>query len=582
MPRDALTFDNDAIAKVLDEIADLLELKGENVFRAVTYRAAARSIRDLREPLAKLAQEKRLKEIPKVGPSVGEAIEQIITTGSSKRHQELKAAVPPGLLTLLRVGGVRPATARTIYARLKIRTTEELEEAASEHRLQKLPKTQAKTEENILRSIAALKQRTGRSLLHEPRAAATTMADYLRAETGVTQLAIAGSLRRYKETIGDVDIVVAGDDAASIFEVFARAPTIDRVLARGDTKCSVVVERGLQIDLRVVPERSFGAALLYFTGSKEHNVRLRGLALRRKLLLNEYGLYRVGAEERGQEIAGTTEEEVYAALEMDWIPPELREDRGEIDAAKAHALPKLVELAQVRGDLHTHTNWTDGRDPLADMARRARAKGYAYLAVTDHSPGLGMTNGLSPERIEVRLAEAAHHNAELAPFRIIVGTEVDIRANGALDYPHALLAKFDIVRASVHSSFAQTREQMTARVVGPMRHPLVTSLSHPPGRLLEKREPHAVDLDKVIDAAVETGTWIEVNGGPERLDLPDTWIRKAVERGATLVAHSDAHAIEELDWMDLAVGTARRGWAPEGNIANVRDLDAMLASRKKR
>src|SRR5256884_4408140 len=398
MPRDALTFDNDAIAKVLDEIADLLELKGENVFRAVTYRAAARSIRDLREPLTKLVAEKRLREIPRVGPAVAEAIEQLVTTGTSKRYAELQAAVPPGHLTLLRVPGVGPATARIIYARLKIRTTEELEEAASEHRLQKLPKTQAKTEENILRSIAALKQRTGRSLLHEPRAAATTMADYLRAETGVTQLAIAGSLRRYKETIGDVDIVVAGDDAAPIFAVFARAPTIDRVLARGDTKCSAVVERGLQIDLRVVPERPSGPALLYFTGSKEHNVRLRGLALRRKLLLNEYGLYRVGAEERGQEIASKTEEDIYAALEMDFIPPELREDRGEIDAAKAHALPKLVELAQARGDLHTHTNWTDGRDPLANMARRARAKGYAYLAVTDHSPGLRMTNRLSPER----------------------------------------------------------------------------------------------------------------------------------------------------------------------------------------
>jgi len=490
--------------------------------------------------------------------------------------------VPPGLLTLLRVPGVGPATARTIYEHLRITTVEELEEAAKDHRLQQLPKIQAKTEENILRSIAALKQRTGRSLLHEARAAATAMADYLRAETGAADLAIAGSLRRYKETIGDVDIVIAGDDAAPIFDVFAGAPSVERVLARGDTKCSVIVDHGLQIDLRVVPSRSFGAALLYFTGSKEHNVRLRGLALRRKLLLNEYGLYRIGAEERGQEIASATEEEVYAALEMDWIPPELREDRGEIDAAKAHALPKLVELAQVRGDLHTHTNWTDGRDPLANMARRARAKGYAYLAVTDHSPGLGMTNGLSPERIAARLAEAERLNADLAPFRVIVGTEVDIRANGALDYPDELLAKFDIVSASVHSSFAQPREQMTARVVGAMRHPLVTALSHPTGRLLEKREPHAVDLDAVIDAAVETGTWIEVNGGPERLDLPDTWIRKAVDHGATLVANSDAHAIEELEWMDLAIGTARRGWAAEGSLANVRGLDAMLASRKKR
>src|SRR5207253_5563012 len=295
---------------------------------------------------------------------------------------------------------------------------------------------------------------------------------------------------------------VAGDDAAPIFEVFARGPRVERVLARGDTKCSVIVDRGLQIGLRVVPARSFGAALLYFTGSKEHNVRLRGLALRRKLLLNEYGLYRVGAEARGQEIASLTEEAVYAALEMDWIPPELREDRGEIDAAREHRLPTLVRVSDIRGDLHTHTNWTDGRDPLVDMARRAKAKGYAYLAVTDHSPGLGMTNGLSPERIAARMTEAAKLNAELAPFRILVGTEVDIRANGKLDYPDEILARFDIVSASVHSSFAQTREQMTARVTGAMRHPLVTAVSHPTGRLLEKREAHAVDLDAVIAAAV--------------------------------------------------------------------------------
>jgi len=570
VPRDALTFDNDAIAKVLDEIADLLELKGENVFRAVTYRAAARAIRDLREPLTKLAQEKRLKEIPKVGPSVEEAIEQLIATGSSKRHQELQAAVPPGLLTLLRVSGVGPATARTIYDHLRITTIEELEEAAREHRLRQLPKIQAKTEENILRSIAALRQRTGRSLLHEARAGAAAMLGYLEAETAVERIAIAGSLRRSRETIGDVDIVVGADDAVPIMDAFARAPSVQRVLARGDTKSSVVVDRGLQIDLRVVPPSSYGAALLYFTGSKEHNVRLRGLALRRKLLLNEYGLYRIG------------EEDVYAALGMDWIPPELREDRGEIDAAQAHTLPRLVELADVRGDLHTHTSWTDGRDALAEMARTAKARGYAYFAVTDHSPGLGMTNGLSPERIEARIAEASKLNEELAPFRIIVGTEVDIRANGKLDYPDELLARFDVVSASVHSSFAQPREAMTARITGAMRHPLVTAISHPTGRLLEKREPYAVDLDAVIATAVETGTWIEVNGGPERLDLPDVWIRKAVERGATLVVNSDAHAMEELAWMAQGIGTARRGWAGAEPIVNTRGLDGALAARKRR
>ncbi len=582
MPRDAVTFDNEGVAAVLDEIGDLLELKGENVFRAVTYRAVARAIRDLREPVATLVREDRLGEIPKVGPSVSEAITQLINTGTSLRLEELRAAVPQGLITLLSVPGVGPATARVIYDHLKITTVDELEEAAKAHRLRELPKIQAKTEENILKSITSLKQRTGRTLVHHARAAAVEMVEMLRSEAHVERISIAGSLRRYRETIGDVDLLVAADDPKPIMDVFVAAPSVERVLASGDTKSSVVVGRGLQIDLRVVPEASWGAALLYFTGSKEHNVRLRGHALKKKLLLNEYGLYRVGAERRGQEIASRTEEELYAALGMDWIPPELREDHGEIDAAMARSLPKLVELAEIRGDLHTHTNWTDGRDTLEVMARRARDKGYAYMAITDHSPGLGMTNGLGPDRIAARFAEAKKLNEELAPFRLLVGTEVDIRANGTLDYPEDILRQFDVVSASVHSAFGQDARTMTDRVLRAMRHPLVTAISHPTGRLLERRDPHAVDLAEVIDAAVETGTWIEINGGPERLDLPDVWVRKAQERGVTLVANSDAHAALELEWMEFAVSTARRGWALRGSIANTLQLDDMLVRRKPR
>ena len=581
MPRDAATVDNESVAAVLDEIGDLLELKGENVFRAVTYRAVARAIRDLREPVADLVAQGRLGEIPKAGPSVTEAITQLVTTGTSQRHAQLKAEVPEGLITLLRVPGVGPATARAIYQNLKITTIDELEEAAKSHRLRELPKIQAKTEENILRSIAALKQRTGRSLIHHARAAAAEMIAALRSH-GVGEIGVAGSVRRYRETIGDIDLLVPSADAAPIMEAFTTAPSVERVLAHGETKSSVIVARGLQLDLRVVPPASWGAALLYFTGSKEHNVRLRGHALKRKLLLNEYGLYRVGEEARGMEIASRTEEEVYAALEMDWIAPELREDHGEIDAALARALPALVTVSDIRGDLHTHTSWTDGRDDLAAMARRAKAMGHAYMAVTDHSPGLGMTNGLSIERIKARVAEARRLSAELAPFRILVGTEVDIRANGALDYPDEVLRDFDIVSASVHSAFGQAREVMTKRISDALRNPYVTAFSHPTGRLLERREPYAVDLDAIIDVAVETGTWLEVNGGPERLDLPDIWVRRAVERGATLVLNSDAHAVEELDWMEYAVANARRGWATAANVANARALDEMLASRKRR
>ena len=576
MSREYAPEENSRVADLLDEIGDLLELKGENVFRAVTYRAAAREIRDLREPIRAIYEAGHLATIPKVGTSVGEAIAQYLQGGKARRHEELKAAVPDGLLTLLRVKGVGPATARLIHQHLKITTIDELEAAAKDGRLRSLPKIQAKTEENILKSIASLRQRTGRSLISHARTAAEHMVGYLRETANVGEISVCGSVRRWKETIGDIDLLVASDQAAPVMAAFTGAPNVERVLAQGDTKSSVIVERGLQIDLRVVPAPSWGAALLYFTGSKEHNVRLRGYALRKKLLLNEYGLYRVGEEKGGTPIASRTEEDIYAALGMDWIPPELREDHGEIDAALAHGLPALVKVEDLNGDLHVHSDWTDGRDTLAAMVRRARDKGYAYVAVTDHSVGLGMTNGLNLERIAARAKEIAKLNQELAPFRILIGTELEIRADGRLDYPDDVLAGFEVVTASIHSAFNQPREQITQRLVGAMRHPLVTAISHPTGRLLERRDPYDVDMDAIIDAAVATGTRLEVNGGPERLDLPDWAVRKAVEKGATLVIDSDAHAVEELEWTVYGAATARRGWATADRVGNTRGLDAVL------
>ena len=580
MPRVSLSYDNEQVAAVLEEIADLSDLKGENPFRAVTFRAVARAIRDLREPLRALMEQKRLGEVPKVGPAVQEIIEQLLTTGSAKRHEELKAAVPPGLLTLLGVPGVGPATARVIYDNLKITTIDELEEAARSGRLRTLPKIQAKTEENILRGVASLKQRTGRSLIVDARAAAATMVDLLKERCDLQMISVAGSVRRWRETIGDVDIVVGSTNGAPIMEAFTTAPTVDRVLARGETKSSVVVERGLQIDLRVVAPDQFGAAMLYFTGSKEHNVHMRGLALKRKLLLNEYGLFRVGEEKTGTPIASRTEEEVFAALGMDWIPPELREDRGEIDAALAHTLPDLVELADIRGDLHAHTSWTDGRDTVAHMAERAREKGYEYLALTDHSIGLGMTHGLNAERIAARTKEIEAVNKRMAPFRVLVGSEVDIRSKGELDYDDETLARFEVVTASVHSSFAQPREAQTKRILGAMEHARVNAISHPTGRLLEKRDAYDVDLEAIIAAAVRTKTRLEVNGGPERLDLPDFAVRRAMDVGAMLVCNSDAHAIEELDQMEFAVATARRGWATKERVQNTIALADLLGHLK--
>ncbi|HEX9436656.1 MAG TPA: DNA polymerase/3'-5' exonuclease PolX [Candidatus Limnocylindria bacterium] len=580
MPRVSLAYDNEQVAAVLEEIADLSDLKGENPFRAVTFRAAARAIRDLREPLRVLMEQKRLHEIPKVGPAIAEAIEQLLTTGQAKRHEELKQQVPDGLLTLLRVPGVGPATARIIHENLKITTIDELEEAAKAGRLRSLPKIQAKTEENILRSIASLKQRTGRSLLIDARRAANDMVAWLRERCDLGQVSVAGSVRRWRETIGDVDIVVGSAAAAPIMAAFVGAPSVDRVLARGDTKSSVIVKRGLQIDLRVVAPDQFGAALMYFTGSKDHNVRMRGIALKRKLLLNEYGLFRVGEEKGGTPIASRTEEEVFAALGMDWIPPEIREDRGEIQAAQAHELPDLVELADIKGDLHAHTSWTDGRDTVADMAERARAKGYEYIALTDHSIGLGMTHGLDPKRIAARTKEIEGVNRTMAPFRVLVGSETDIRSNGKLDYDDATLDLFEVVTASVHSSFAQPREAQTKRIVGAMEHRRVNAISHPTGRLLEKRDAYDVDLEAIIAAAVRTKTRLEVNGGPERLDLSDVAVRRSMEVGAMLVCNSDAHAIEELDQMEYAVATARRGWATKERVQNTMPLAELLEHLK--
>jgi len=580
VPRVSLAYDNEQVAAVLEEIADLSDLKGENPFRAVTFRAAARAIRDLREPLRVLMEQKRLHEIPKVGPAIAEAIEQLLTTGQAKRHEELKQQVPDGLLTLLRVPGVGPATARIIHENLKITTIDELEEAAKAGRLRSLPKIQAKTEENILRSIASLKQRTGRSLLIDARRAANDMVAWLRERCDLGQVSVAGSVRRWRETIGDVDIVVGSAAVAPIMAAFVGAPSVDRVLARGDTKSSVIVKRGLQIDIRVVAPDQFGAALMYFTGSKDHNVRMRGIALKRKLLLNEYGLFRVGEEKGGTPIASRTEEEVFAALGMDWIPPEIREDRGEIQAAQAHELPDLVELADIKGDLHAHTSWTDGRDTVADMAERARAKGYEYIALTDHSIGLGMTHGLDPKRIAARTKEIEGVNRTMAPFRVLVGSETDIRSNGKLDYDDATLDLFEVVTASVHSSFAQPREAQTKRIVGAMEHRRVNAISHPTGRLLEKRDAYDVDLEAIIAAAVRTKTRLEVNGGPERLDLSDVAVRRSMEVGAMLVCNSDAHAIEELDQMEYAVATARRGWATKERVQNTMPLAELLEHLK--
>ncbi|HYY54121.1 MAG TPA: DNA polymerase/3'-5' exonuclease PolX [Candidatus Dormibacteraeota bacterium] len=580
--RDAAEMSNERIARVLDDIADMIDLAGEGTFRAVTFRAAARAIRDLREPIALYREQGRLTEIEKVGPSVSTVIVELLDRGTAKRYEELVAKTPPGLLDLLRVPGVGPATARTIYEHLKITTIEELEDAARERRLQVLPKIQAKTEERILQSIEQLRRRSGRSLVHHALRDARALVAYLEERCGAGRVAFAGSLRRFRETIGDIDVVVATDDPRTAHETFRAYPEVERIVAQGETKSAIVLRTGQQVDLRTVAPRSWGAALVYFTGSKEHNVRLRHVALKRGLLLNEYGLYRVGEEKSGPAIAGATEEEIYAALGMDWIPPELREDRGEIDAALERRLPALVRRDEIKGDLHTHSDWTDGRDPLEAMVRRAKQLGYEYVAVTDHSISLGMAKGMTLDRVRERNRILERLDGELRPFRVFSGCEVNIRADGTLDYDDDGLLLFDVVTASIHSAMHQPKDVMTKRIVGAMRNPLVDAVSHPTGRLLERRDAYEVDVDELIRVSAETGCRLEVNGGPERLDLADVSVRRAIAAGAPLVINSDAHLVGELDWMEYGVMNARRGWATAAAVENTKPLDAMLEHIERR
>ncbi len=572
---------NERVAAVLDDIADMIDLAGEGTFRAVTFRAAARAVRDLREPVRAYHEGGRLTDIEKVGPSVSAVIVELLERGTSKRYDELHAKTPPGLLGLLRVPGVGPATARTIYEHLGITTIEDLEDAARDGRLRALPKIQAKIEERILKAIEQLRRRSGRSLVHHALRDARAIVDDLRAHAPAAEVAWAGSLRRMRETIGGIDLLASADDPQPLQDAFLAFPGVERVVSRGDTKCSVVLASGRQVDLRVVPPASWGAALVYFTGSKGHNVRLRGLALKAGLLLNEYGLYRVG-EESGRSLAGAREEDVHAALGMDWIPPELREDRGEIEAALAHGLPRLVTRADIKGDLHCHSDWTDGRDTLEAMVRRANELGYEYVAVTDHSISLGMAKGMTVDRIRQRNAVIERLDRELRPFRVFSGCEVNIRADGSLDYADEVLLLFDVVTASIHSAMQQPRDVMTKRIVGAMRNPLVDAISHPTGRLLERRDAYEVDVGALIAVSAETGCRLEVNGGPERLDLADVAVRRALEAKAPLVINSDAHATEELDWMEFGVATGRRGWATAEAVENTKPLDTMLEHIERR
>ncbi len=567
------------VAARLREIAIFLEMD-EVQFKPRAYEKAAHSIEALGEQCADLAARggvKALQAIPGVGKAIAEKIAELLATGRIAYHEELRARTPIDVTTLTMIEGVGPKGAKALYEALGITDLASLESAATGGKIRELRRFGAKSEEKILRGIAAWKQHHGRVALRDVLPVVGTIAAQIAAFPGVERAVIAGSIRRRRETIGDADIVVVAADAAPVIAAVATMPPVAEILGQGDTKISVKLATGLQMDVRVVPAASFGAALHYFTGSKGHNVVLRQIAIKKKLKLNEYGLFRGDTP-----IAGRTEEEIYDALDLPYIPPELREDCGEIDAARARRLPVLIEHGSLRGDLQTQTSWTDGRHTIEEMVAEARRLGLAYMAITDHTRDLAMTFGSDEKKLRQQGAAIDALNATIGGgFRVLKGAEVNIRKDGTLDIDDDALAELDVVGIAVHSHFSLPRAEMTARVIRAMRNPHADILFHPTARIIGKREPVELDLDAVIAVALETGTVLEVDAYPDRSDLKDTHIRKAIEAGVKLVIDSDAHATAQLRFPeDWGIDQARRGWASAEDVLNTRPLDELLAALK--
>ena len=572
---------NQEVAALLEDIADLLEVKNENQFRVRAYREAARTIGGMTENVLKLWEEGRLREIPGVGPSIASKIDEFLRTGRLQYYEELRAQTPVGFTQLLSVPGLGPRRAEILRQKLGVTTLAQLEEALREHRVRGLPGFGEKVEENLLREIERLPQRQRRLLLGVALPAAEEVISLLRGHPAVARISEAGSIRRRVETIGDIDILVASDRPLEVMDAFTTLPIVKETLAKGPTKSSVLTKSNLQIDLRVVRIQEYGSALQYFTGSKSHNIALRDIAIAKGYKLSEYGLFEA---DTGRVIAQETEDQIYLALGLEPIPPELRENRGELEAAARRELPDLVQLSDICGDLQVHSDWSDGHNSVEEMARAAKDLGLEYIAMTDHSQGLGVAGGLTPERVVEQGALIRDLNRRLAPFRILHGAEVDIRADGSLDYDDTVLRQLDYICISVHNAFGQSRERMTQRVAKALQHPLVHALNHPTGRLIGRRRGYDLDLEEIIRVAAEHGKALEINAQPDRLDLDDVWARRAKEAGVPLVISTDAHELGHLDFMRYGVFVARRGWAEKGDVLNTRSLkslEAWLHQRRK-
>jgi len=569
---------NADIARIFDEVADLLEVQAENPFRIRAYRSAARTIRDYPDALEDMvrAGTPALTDLPGIGDDLADKIRTIVQTGALPMHAELSKQVPPGLLDLLRVPGLGPKRVELLHAKLGVKSAADLDRAIRTGRIRKLPGFGPKVIQKVMAGLGQAEHVERRLLLHEAEAYATALVAYLMQGGGITDIEVAGSYRRRRETVGDLDILATCRDTSRVIRHFAAYPDVAEVVSKGTTRATVRLRGGLQVDLRAVEPAAYGAALLYFTGSKAHNLELRAMAQDRKLKLNEYGLF-AGA----RRVAGKTERDLYAKLGLAWIPPELREARGEIALARARKLPRLVTLEEIRGDLQMHTTASDGKASLGEMAEAARDRGYQYIAITDHSRRVTMAHGLDPRRLRAQWKEVEAWNRRHRGFTILKSVEVDILESGKLDLPEDVLAEADYVVASLHYGFRQSEAQITRRLVGAVEHPYVDAIGHPTGRLLGKREPYALDFDALARAAADAGCLLEVNGHPERMDLPDTLAAAAVRQGVPLVLSTDSHHPGNLAYMRYAVDIARRAGLRARDVANTRPLAAFRASLKR-
>lgn len=562
---------NQDIAKIFYNIAEILEIQGENPFKIRAYIKAAQTVESYTKELSEIKDTEELKDLPGIGEKIALKIKELVETGKLEMYEKLKKSEFAPLVELLEVPGMGPKHVRLVYDKLGVKTIDQLEKAARKGKLRDLPGLGEKTEQNILKGIEQERRHKERYPLGEILPKAESILSQLKKVKEVKDISLAGSLRRMKETIADVDILVSSTKPKVISDAFVKLPEVQNVLSKGATKSSIVTKDGIQMDLRVVKPESYGSAQHYFTGSKAHNIRIRSLGVDRGLKVNEYGVFK-----GKKSIAGKTEEEVFKSVGLPYIPPEMREDWGEIEAAQKKKLPHLIELKDIKGDLHIHSNWTDGRSTIEEMALASQKFGYQYIALCDHSPTIGITNGLTPERIKKRKKEIDEVNRKLKGIKVLNGIEVDIRSNGKMDFEDDILKELELVVGAVHTKFSQPKEEMTKRIIQAIENPYVHVIAHPTGRLLGKRDPYEVEMDKLLDAAKANGKIMELNAYPDRLDLNDLHCRKAKEKRVKIAISTDSHWTEHLHWIRYGIATAKRGWLEPEDVINTLPLEKLL------